>query len=106
MQLSRLVVEHGSWTAHGRADTVHELYVDDGELTLGPTAAPIRGRRAIFEWGRQLVEAPKWHRIRHACGNMRFVADGPNAAEGTTLLMVFMVEKPGIETTLPWRSRR
>jgi len=99
-QLSRLVIEHEWRTDHGRADTVHELYVDDGELTLGTTAAPIRGSR------------PPWHRIRHVCGNMRFVADGPNAAEGTTLLTVFhgreagnMVEKPGMETTLPWRSR-
>ena len=49
------------------------------------------------------VEAPPWHRIRHVCGNMRFVADGPNPAEGTRLLTVFMVEKPGAATTLPWR---
>lgn len=103
VQLSRLVIEHGWRTDHGRADTVHELYVEEGELTLGAAATPIRGRQAIFEWGRRLVEAPPWHRIRHVCGNMRFVADGPNAAEGTTLLTVFMVEKPGAATTLPWR---
>jgi hypothetical protein len=34
---------------------------------------------------------------------VRFVADGPNAAEGTTLLTVFMVEKVGAATRLPWR---
>lgn len=74
---------------NSRADTVHELYVDDGELNVPPT--PLRGRQALIEWGRQLVEAPPWRSIRHACGNMRFVADGHIAAKGTTVLTVFMV---------------
>ena len=33
---------------------------------------------------------------------MRFVADGANAAEGTTVLTVFLVAGPGAATTLPW----
>lgn len=75
-QSSRL--KHG-WTVDNcRADTVHELYVDDGELNVPPT--PLRGRQALIEWGRQLVEAPPWRSIRHACGNMRFVAEGHIAA--------------------------
>jgi hypothetical protein len=100
VQLSRLVTEHAWRADNGRADTVHELYVDDGELILGPT--PLRGRQAIYEWGRQLVEAPPWRSIRHVCGNMRFIADGADAAEGTTVLTVFMVAGPGAATTLPW----
>ena len=36
------------------------------------------------------------------CGNMRFVADGANAAEGTTVLTVFLVAGPGAATTLQW----
>jgi SnoaL-like domain len=52
VQLSRLVTEHAWRADHGRADTIHELYVDDGELIVGPT--PLRGREAILEWGRQL----------------------------------------------------
>lgn len=32
-----------------------------------------------------------WRSIRHVCGNMRFVSDGPDAAEGTTILAFFMV---------------
>ena len=38
VQLSRLVTEHAWRVDHGRADTIHELYVDDGELTLPPRA--------------------------------------------------------------------
>jgi len=63
VQLSRLVIEHGWRTDNGRADTVHELYVDNGELILPP--ARLRGREAIREWGRLLVQAPPWRSIRH-----------------------------------------
>jgi len=97
--LSRLVTEHAWRVDHGRADTVHELYVDNGVLDVG---TPVRGREAIREWGRQLVAAAPWRSIRHVCANMRFVADGANAAEGTTLLTVFMVAGPGAATTVPF----
>jgi len=33
---------------------------------------------------------------------MRFVAVGPNAAEGSTVLMIFMVAGQGPATTVPW----
>jgi hypothetical protein len=38
---------------NGRADTIQELYVDDGELTLPP--GPMRGRDALRAWGRRIV---------------------------------------------------
>jgi hypothetical protein len=45
VQLSRLVTE-SAWRAdNGRAGTIHELYIDDGELVLGPT--PLRGCSAM-----------------------------------------------------------
>jgi hypothetical protein len=100
VELSRLVIEHAWRVDNGRADTVYELYVDDGELMVAST--PLRGRPAIREWGRRLVEAPQWRTIRHVCGNMRFVADGPNAAEGTTVLTVFMVAGSRSAATQPW----
>jgi hypothetical protein len=100
VQLSRLVLEHAWRADNGRADTIHELYVDDGVLDLPP--APLRGRQAIHEWGRQLVAAPPWRIIRHVCGNMRFVATGKNTAEGTTVLTVFMVAGPAAATTQPF----
>jgi len=100
LQLSRLVTEHAWRADNGRADTIHELYVDDGELSLGTSS--LRGREAIREWGRQLVENPPWRFIRHVCGNMRFVSDGPDAAEGTTILTVFMVAGSEAATTQPF----
>jgi len=100
VQLICLVTEHAWRADNGRADTIHELYVDDGELMLGPT--PLRGRAAILEWGRQLVANPPWRVIRHVCGNMRFVTDGPDAAEGTTILTVFMVAGSEAATTQPF----
>ena len=99
LELARLVIEHAWRADNGRADTIHDLYVDEGVLDVG---VPLRGRQAIREWGRQLVAAPPWRSIRHVCGNMRFVADGANYAEGTTILSVFMVAGSGPATTLPF----
>lgn len=99
LALSRLVIEHAWRADNGRADTIHELYVDDGVLDVG---APLRGREAIREWGRQLVAAEPWRLIRHVCGNMRFVATGADTAEGTTILTVFMVAATAPATTVPF----
>ena len=99
LELSRLVIEHTWRVDNGRVDTLHELYMDDGVLDVG---MPLRGREAIREWGRQLVAAPPWSSIRHVCGNMRFVATGPDTAEGTTILTVFMAAGSGPATTLPF----
>lgn len=98
--LSHLVIEHGWRTDQGRAGTVHELYVEDGELVL--PGLPLKGREAIRDWGRQLDAAPPWRSIRHVCGNMRFTADGEDGAEGSTVLTMFMTAREGPATTLPW----
>jgi hypothetical protein len=62
VQLSRLVTEHAWRVDNGRADTIHERYVDDGELTLLP--GPLRGRDALREWGRQIVDNTPWHTMQ------------------------------------------
>jgi SnoaL-like domain len=59
VQLSRLVTEHAWRVDNGRADTIHELYVDDGELTL--PHGPVRGRDALRERGRQIVDNAMAH---------------------------------------------
>ena len=101
VQLQRLVTEHAMRVDNGHADTVHELYTEDGELDIGnPT--PLRGRPAIREWGRKIDESPPWRSIRHVVGNTRFVSQGPDAAEGTTVMTVYMVAGSGPATTLPW----
>jgi hypothetical protein len=99
VELSRLVIEHTYRNDSGRPDTVHELYTEDGELELQGTT--LRGRKAIQEWGEKLAKNPPWRVIRHVCGNMRFVADGPDAAEGITILTVYMVAGSGPATTIP-----
>jgi hypothetical protein len=99
-ELSRLVNEHTWRVDNGYADTVYELYTEDGELNVPP--APIRGHQALREWGRELVNGAPWKTIRHVGANMRFVMDGPNAAIGTTVLTVFMFAGQGQATTLPW----
>jgi hypothetical protein len=100
IELSRLVTEHANRNDSGHADTIYELYAEDGELDIG--TGTLHGREAIREWGRKLVESPPWRTIRHAATNMRFVYDGPDAAEGTTMLTVFMVAGSNDATTLPW----
>ena len=102
VQLSRLVIEHAWRVDNGRADTVHELYTDDGELILPP--GPVRGRDALRAWGRQIVDRTPWETIRHFSGNMRFAydGDGDNTAVGTTVLTVFMVAGGQASTTVPY----
>jgi SnoaL-like domain len=99
VELCRLVIELSWGTDNGRADTLHELWAEDGELDLGSTI--LRGREAIAEWGRHLVESPPWRTIHHVCGNMRFVTDGPDAAVGSTMLIVFM-DADGTRSSVPW----
>jgi hypothetical protein len=100
IELSRLVTEHTSRNDGGHADTIYELYSEDGELDIG--TGTLRGREAIHEWGRKLVETAPWRIIRHAATNMRFVYDGHDEAVGTTMLTVFMVAGSNDATTLPW----
>ena len=97
LQLARLVIEIGWRIDHGQAETVHELFVDDGEMGLGE--ARLKGRDELREWGRRRSEATS--RTRHVSTNMRFVADGDDYADGTTVLTVYMEEGDGPGTTLP-----
>ena len=99
IELSRLVIEHAWRTDNGRADTLHELWAEDGELDLGSTV--LRGRQAIADWGRQLVENPPRLTIHHVCGNVRFVMDGADAAVGSTILIVFM-DVDGTKSSVPF----
>ena len=112
VQLSRLVIEAAWRVDAGHADTLHELFADEGELILPATwsngklivpETSLRGREAIHEWGQRLVEEKTFRCIRHVCGNMRFVADGPDAAEGKTILTVYVAAGSAPATTLPFQ---
>lgn len=100
LQLSRLVTEHVWRVDNGHADTVYELYTEDAELSLvGP--APLKGRDAIREWGRQIASNPPWNTIRHVVSDMHFVSDGPDAARGTHVVIAFM-DADGTRSSVPW----
>jgi hypothetical protein len=99
VQLARLVTEIGWRIDNGRAVTVHELFVDDGRLTMGPT--PMVGRDALREWGRDLDENPAYPGIRHVSTDSRFVATGPDQASGTTILTAYLVTEKGAGETIP-----
>jgi SnoaL-like domain len=64
--------------SHGHADTLHELFVDDGTLAIGD--GTLQGREEIRQWGQQAVDAHTFDGIRHVCGNMRFLATGDDTA--------------------------
>lgn len=99
VQLSRLITEITWRIDHGHASTIHELFTEDGVLNLGLGQA-LTGREALRRWGQQF-ERTGW-RIRHAVTNMRFVPDGADAARGTTLLTVYMIERDELGSSVPW----
>src|SRR3981081_751574 len=86
LQLAQLVTEIAWRIDHGQADTVHELFVDEGEMSLGQTI--LRGREEIRQGGRKRAVAT--YRTRHVSTNMRFIADGDDRAEGTTVITQYM----------------
>ncbi len=98
VELERLVTEAAWRVDEGKSDTLHELFVDDGELVMGKTI--LRGRQAIREWGRQLEEARTYKCIRHVAGNMRFSVVNDTTAEGVTILTVYMDDERS--SAVPW----
>ena len=98
VELERLVTEAAWRVDEGRADTLHELFTDDGVLVVGPN--DLKGREAIRAWGRKLEEDHTYKCIRHAASNMRFTVVNEDEAEGVTLLTVFMDDESS--SSFPW----
>ncbi len=98
LALERLVIEAAWRVDDGQSQALADLFVDTGELDLGETV--LRGADAIRAWGRALDEARTYGCIRHVAGNMRFVSTGKDAAEGVTILTVFMDDEH--RTSSPW----
>jgi hypothetical protein len=97
--LSRLITEAVWRVDHGFGDSVHELYVEDGELRYeGKVFA--HGHDAIKEWGNDRREPST---SRHTALNLRFEADGPDRAKGTAVMVVYVAleERFGPEVTKP-----
>jgi NAD(P)-dependent dehydrogenase (short-subunit alcohol dehydrogenase family) len=98
LALERLIIEAAWRVDDGRSDTLHDLFTEDGALTLGSTV--LTGRQAIRAWGRQLEDARTYRCIRHVAGNMRFVRLNEGEAEGVTVLTVFMDDET--HSAVPW----
>jgi hypothetical protein len=99
LTLQRLVFESLWRVDHGQGDTVYELWADDGEIWYDGKLF-CSGIDAIKEWGQHRLPPDS---IRHVAGNLRFDADGPDAAVGTGVEFVFHAEsqREGPEATLP-----
>jgi hypothetical protein len=95
--LTRLVTELVWRIDHGLADEIDELFMDDGEMTLGLIS--MRGRAELKKWGRDRDRSAT--RTHHVCTNMRFLAVGDDQAEGTTILTVYQAEATSREQTIP-----
>jgi SnoaL-like domain len=101
LQLSRLVIEAAWRVDVGRADTLHEVFVDDGTLAISD--GTLQGREQIRQWGQDAVDAHTFDGIRHLCGNMRFLVTGDQTAEGVTVLTPFFDNQPTTPgTSVPW----
>jgi SnoaL-like protein len=98
IQLSRLVTEITWRIDHRQADTIDELFAHDGVLNIGERN--LEGRQQIKEWGTTVVDA--YPGIRHAVSNVRFVADGNDAADGVALVTAYLADD-GTATTIPFQ---
>ncbi|HVR50059.1 MAG TPA: nuclear transport factor 2 family protein [Pseudorhodoferax sp.] len=92
-----LTHEHAWRLDHGAADTLHELYAEQGELLQLPPRDLI-GRDAIRAWGAERVKLPRVS--RHVETNHRlFWQDG--VLRGTLYASVYRSETPVATETAP-----
>jgi hypothetical protein len=98
-EMHNLVIETLWRVDHGQGEACHELWVDDGEIWYEGKRF-CKGREELKEWGRQRLPPES---VRHLATNLRFEADGTDAATGTGVEIVFYApeRRNGPEATLP-----
>lgn len=90
LAIQALTHEHAWRLDHGGADTLHELYAEEGAL-LGLPPADLIGREAIRAWGAARVKLPRVS--RHVETNHRLEwRDG--MLHGTLYASVYRDEQP------------
>ncbi|MEV6374086.1 nuclear transport factor 2 family protein [Micromonospora musae] len=99
LQLARLQVELPWRIDHGQCSRVHELFTDDGRLSVG---VDLVGRQAILDWGREWDEKQPMPGLIHLASNQRFVYDGPDQAKGTVFQTAYLVNDDGHAATVPF----
>ena len=97
-ELMDLIVEFAWRVDHGRADTIHELVINDAEIQMH--YGPMIGIDAIVAWGE---ERSTVHRTtRHIMTNFRFQAFDHDRVGGTSLSLTFLYDGSGVSPALPW----
>ncbi|WP_245647559.1 nuclear transport factor 2 family protein [Novosphingobium lentum] len=83
---ARLIALYANLNDEGRWEEVAALYAEDGTMTR-PTApdAPVVGRAAILAAFRS--RPPRT--TRHVCSNVVIDVEGPDAARGTSAMLLF-----------------
>jgi hypothetical protein len=97
LQLSRLLIEFGWRVDNGQAQTIHELFMDDGEMMIGTVSTV--GRDAIRAWG--LAIDNRQNGIHHVVSNPRFISAGPDRALGTSTLTAYLKPEGNSSSTIP-----
>lgn len=100
VQLERLHLELSWRIDRSLAESITELFTPDGSLnTLG---APIVGHDALRAWGKMMDSDSPIPGVRHVHTNLRFAADGPDAATGTAYVTAYLAGAPEGQETLPF----
>jgi hypothetical protein len=84
---------------HGLGDAVYQMFTEDGEI-WSEQKLFCKGHAAIKKWGDNRLDPET---IRHTAVNYRFEADGPDAAKGTGVQIVYHApeQRYGPEATVP-----
>ncbi len=96
-EIRALVIEFVWRVDHNQADAVYELFTDDGELTVGPSA--MRGRGAITAWGAK--RALQARQSLHLVSNIRITSSSPGRAEANSYLVVYTQDPGGPSPEVP-----
>lgn len=100
LQLERLAVEVNHRVDAGVAETIPELFTEDGVLaTFGEPAV---GREALRAWGKMMDTDKPLDGVRHVLSNPRFVTDGPDRAVGTVYVTAYLPGTADGLATLPF----
>lgn len=96
--IQALTIEHAYKLDHGLADTLHELYAEDGEL-LGLPPRDLIGREDLAQWGAARVKLARTS--RHVETNHRLVWDN-ETLKGTVCATVYRSDTADTSNTAPF----
>lgn len=100
VRLERLAVELNHRVDAGVAESVPELFTENGRLaTFGEPAV---GHEALRAWGKAMDTDRPLAGIRHVLSNLRFVTDGPDRATGTVYITAYLPGAAEGLATLPF----